>query len=233
MKPYQKKLCDECKLMKDSLFSNLTEEQFNKLQFEKHCQNYKPNEYIFHEGNHAIGFYCVGSGIIKLFKTGISGKEQIITFAKKGDIIGYRSVLSKEPFCTSAQVLIDANVCFIQSSILFELVKINQEFNMQLIKQACRELGEANKYIIDIAQKTVRERVAEILVFLHNEFDEDENGFLKVPLARKDIAGMVGTATESLIRILSEYKSDNIIELEGRKIKLLNKKKLEQIANQF
>ncbi len=101
---------------------------------------------------------------------------------------------------------------------------------MEVLKLSLKELGEANKFIIDIAQKTVRERLAEILIILKETFDLDDQNYLKVSLTREELANLVGTATESVIRLLSEFKSDNYIELNGRKIKILKLDSLKKLA---
>ncbi|MBN2757811.1 MAG: Crp/Fnr family transcriptional regulator [Bacteroidales bacterium] len=213
--------CSDCFTI-NSIFKDLTEEQLNTLTFEKGCNYYKRSNIIYHERNRISGVYCVNQGIIKLYKTGIDGREQIIKFAQKGDVIGYRSILSNELACTTAKVIEDAVLCYIPSSIFIKLVEENNSFSMQIMRLSLKELGEANKFIIDIAQKTVRERLAEVLVILKDTFNLDENNYLKVSLTREEIANLVGTATESVIRLLSEFKSDNYIELNGRKIKILN-----------
>jgi CRP-like cAMP-binding protein len=102
---------------------------------------------------------------------------------------------------------------------------------MQLMQLTCRELGEANNFITDIAQKTVRERLAEILLILMDTFGLDQDKVLKISLTREEMANMVGTATESVIRLLSEFKLDNLIDLHGRKISLLDLPGLRKIAN--
>jgi CRP-like cAMP-binding protein len=215
------------------LFESLNEEEYAMLNYDKNCQIYKRGDFIFHEGNHATGFYCVNEGIIKLYKTGIEGREQIITFAKEGDIIGYRSVLSRESFCTTAKVISDSYLCFIPAQRLFKLVESNANFSLKLIQQACKELGVANKYITDIAQKTIKERMAEVLLKLHNEFNENSEGYLNIPLTREELANLVGTATESVIRMLSQFKSSGLIELKGRKIKILKANELKRISEQL
>jgi CRP-like cAMP-binding protein len=226
-------LCDRCSLESGSLFKHLTSDELQILNYEKDFRQYKRGDILYQEGNRISGFFCVNSGVIKVFKTGFDGKEQIIRFAKKGDIIAYRSVLSNELACTSAKVIEDCQVCFIPSEILTQFIKSNPAYSLELLKLACHELGEANSFITDIAQKTVRERLAEILLLLVNDFGLDEEQFLKVSLTREELANIVGTATESVIRLLSEFKSDKLVELNGRKIKILNRRGLEKISNVF
>jgi CRP-like cAMP-binding protein len=226
-------LCDSCSLETGSIFKYLTPEEAQALNFEKDFRQYKRGDILYQEGNRISGFFCINSGIIKVFKTGFDGKEQIIRFAKAGDIIAYRSVLSNELACTSAKVIEDCQVCFIPSEILVSFKKSNPAYALELLKLACHELGEANSFITDIAQKTVRERLAEVLLFLVHDFGLDEEQFLNISLTREELANIVGTATESVIRLLSEFKSDKLVELNGRKIKILNTKGLEKISNVF
>jgi len=226
-------LCDHCSFDSGSIFKFLNPEETDILNFEKDYRQYKRGDILYQEGNRISGFFCINKGIIKVFKTGFDGKEQIIRFAKKGDIIAYRSVLSNELACTSAKVIEDCNVCFIPSEILITFIKSNSSFALELLKLACHELGEANSFITDIAQKTVRERLAEVLIFLVNDFGLDSEQYLNISLTREELANIVGTATESVIRLLSDFKADKLVELNGRKIKILNSKGLEKISNVF
>lgn len=225
--------CDNCLLSADSIFKHLTTEEHALVEKEKVCNTYKRGSVIYHEGSRTNGFYCINSGVIKIFKTGIDGREQIIAFAQKGGIVGYRSILSNELACSSAKVIDEATLCFIPGETLIKLVKTNGNFSMAIMQQTCRELGEANSFITDIAQKTVRERLAEVLLNLKETFDLDEEQVLKISLTREELANIVGTATESVIRLLSEFKQDKLIDLNGRKIKILDVKTLEKISNAF
>jgi len=226
-------LCEKCSLESGSIFKHLTPDEVVNLNYEKDFRKYVRGDILYQEGNRISGFFSIHSGIIKVFKTGFDGKEQIIRFAKKGKIIAYRSVLSNELACTSAKVIEDCQVCFIPSEILISFIKTNSTFALELIKLACHELGEANSFITDIAQKTVRERLAEILLLLINDFGIDQEQNLQISLTREELANIVGTATESVIRLLSEFKSDRLVELNGRRIKILNKRGLEKISNVF
>jgi len=200
------------------------------LSFHKITESFKRGSIIYQEGNRMKGFYCVQRGIVKVYKTGLDGKEQILRFAKPGDIIGYRSVMSEEPACTTTEVLEEAILCQIPTHLLISLVKTNGSFALEMMKLTCKELGEANAYITDIAQLTVRERLAEILMHLHADFGVTHEGILNISLTREELSNIVGTATESIIRLLSEFNSKGLIELKGRKIKILDMPGLKHIA---
>lgn len=224
---------ETCIIRQSKIFNNLNKSELEKVSIEKTCEPYKKGTIIYKENSHVNGIFCIYKGIIKIYKTGIDGKEQIIRFAKPGDLIAFRSVLSGELACTTAKVLEDSILCYIPSETLFYLIKNNGNFALELLQLTCKELDEANSYIKDIAQKTVRERLAEILLHLKENFELDNENFLKITLSREELANIVGTATETVIRLLSEFKNDNFIELYGRKIKILNIQALEKLSNQY
>jgi len=223
--------CESCTIRTHPLFRHLGPEELQEISLSKITETHKRGSVVYEEGNRIKGFYCVQKGIVKIYKTGMDGKEQIIRFAKPGDIIGYRSVVSNEPACTTTEVLEESVLCHIPAEILLKLIKSNGKFAVELMKLTCKELGEANSYITDIAQKTVKERLAEILIHLEEEFGKDDSGVLRVSLTREELSNIVGTATESIIRLLSEFKNRGYLELNGRKIKILDKPGLRYIAN--
>ncbi len=224
--------CETC-FVNNDLFRKITKDEIDVLSYIKNCNIYKKGEIIYQEGSRISGVYCLNSGIVKHFKTGNEGKEQIIRFSKVGEIFGYRSVLSNEAACTTAKAVEDSSVCFIPASHFLNLIKTNSAFAISVIKLSCKELGDANQYILDVAQKNVRERLAEILLLLLDNFGINKEGYLNIFLTREELAGLVGTATESVIRLLSEFNKDNLIELNKRKIKLKDIKKLEHIAKNY
>lgn len=225
--------CEKCVHRKSgiSAFSSLDEGNTNSVSKKKSCIALKKGEVLFKEGHSPTGVYCIHNGTLKLSKLGTEGKEQIIRFVQAGDIIGYRSLLSNESLSVTASSLGNTSCCFIPKSVLFEAIQKNPKFSMDLMKRACHELGEATKLITNMAQKSVRERVAEILLMLHSSFGQDEEGFINISLTREEIANMAGTATESLIRLLSDFKNDEYILLSGRKIKLLDLQGLSRVGN--
>ena len=232
MKTVPLKSCaEDCQTKSNSIFRHLSPLDLEKLTDSKETFHHKRGNVIYYESSRITGCYCIHSGIIKIYKTGSDGKEQIIRFARPGDLIGFRSVFNNEAACTTAEILEDSILCFIPGELMIQLVKSNGNFAMDLLQLACKELGEANSYITDIAQKTVRERLAEVLLNLQDNFGLNGNSILQISLTREELANIVGTATESVIRLLSEFKEDKIIELQGRQIKILNTPMLQKIAN--
>ena len=225
--------CKQCPSAINSVFSTITPEENTFIELEKTCSNYKRGDVIYREGSRINGVFCIYSGILKIYKTGSDGKEQIVAFAKEGNIMGYRSVLSHEPACTTAQAIEDALICYIPASVIFDLIKTNGNFALSLMQLICNELNQANSYIKDIAQKTVRERLAEVLLMLETNFGTNDGGFLNITLTREELANIVGTATESVIRLLSEFKSEEIIIVSRKFIKLNNRAFLKKLSKSF
>lgn len=220
----------ECCKKFSQTFRNLSPSELDLL-FSDYSVKFCPKgDLVYSEGACMKGCYFIYSGIIKIFQTGHEGKEQIIKFEKEGDFFGFRSVILKEKACTSVEVLADAILYFIPEKTLLLLIKNNSDFAYELMQIACKELGESNRYIKDIAQKPVKERLAEILLMMAHDFGMEQDGTLKLSISREDLSNFVGTATETVIRLLSEYKSEGLVESKGRKIKLLDTVKLKNRA---
>ncbi len=223
--------CSKCNARHQSVFCSLNSEQLINLDEEKGCDFYAKGEKIFNEGGYSRGLYCVNKGKIKLIRTGQTGKEQIVRFAKAGDIMGYNSMLSKRQLSSSAIALEDSAVCFIPADQFFELIRQEPNFSLKLLELTAKNWDEASRLITDMAQKTTRQRLAEMLLWLKETFGLDEDDCIDVKLTREEIANMVGTATESLIRLLGDLKKNKLISLEGKRIKLLDIHGLVMIAD--
>jgi len=202
---------------------DLIEKEVKEIHYEK-------GQKIIHEGFRPTGIYCITQGTAKLYKSGFNGKEQILRFMKKGEIIAYRSLLSDEDFASSCSALDGLSAVFVPESIFLKLLELSHKVSTELLKKLAIDLGNAEKTIILIAQKTVRERLAEVLLWLEEKLGVDDNGFIKISLTREETANLVGTATESAIRLISEFKSDGFIEVEGRRIKLIDKPRLVKLG---
>jgi len=190
----------------------------------------KKGEVIFKEGERLGGVFCVRNGISKLSKISDNGRDQIVKLAKKGEVLGQRSVIASEATNLSATALEDMEVCFIPKTYIEEPLQTNPIFTNAVLKQMSTDLKFADDTIVNMAQKTVRQRLAETLMYLEDNFGVDTEGYLYLQLSRADIADVVGTATELLIRTLTKFKKEGLISTEGKRIKLENKKALYTIV---
>lgn len=226
--------CEHCKVRSKSIFCDLHHQDMEAFTNAKACMTYKRGQTIFREGGFPHGLYCINSGKVKIYQLGDEGKEQIVRLAREGDVLGYRALLSVDRYNATAEPLEDTDVCFIPKEILFKLIETNSSFTLQVMKLLSNDLKNAEHKITQLAQKPVRERVAESLLFLKETYGlEADEQTINVTLSREELANIVGTATETAIRLLSEFKHDHIIELIGKKIRILDLHKLVQTANVF
>ncbi|MGN6476670.1 MAG: Crp/Fnr family transcriptional regulator [Flavipsychrobacter sp.] len=224
--------CETCTVKDKSIFCHLQMDELITIDEHKSCIPYKKGQIIFNEGNYPLGVYCINKGKVKLAHAGQDGKEQIVKLAKEGDVRGYRSMLSSERYNASAIALEDTQICFISKEVFFSLLRKNPTLSLEIIRMLALELRLTENRLTDIAQKPVRERMAEALLFLKETYGfEKDNATISVVLSREDIANLVGTATETAIRLLSEFKHDKIVVFVGKKIKILDMDKLVKTAN--
>lgn len=215
-----------------STFAGLSSEEVDNLSERKTCRTYGRDTVIFGYGTDPRGVYCIHSGHVKLTRPISDAREQIIRLAGPGDLVGYASMVSGERYTLNCIAVEEASVCFVPTSLVMSMVRDNVQLALRVMQDLSQEVEEAERRVVEMAQKSVRERVAEALLVLKETFGVAEDGeTLKSDLSREEIASIVGTAQESVIRALSEFKASRLIEAEGRTIRLKNVKGLMQTAN--
>lgn len=222
--------CEQCIVRQFSSLKALSKDELLRMAECKTSYTIKKGEPIFEEGEVTNGIYCVKDGVCKLSKLSDNGKDQIVKLVKPGELLGQRSMISDEPANLSAVALEDMEVCFIPRSEVMQFFTQNNQFSMNVMKTICEDLKDADDHMVDMAQKTVRQRLAETLIYLEETFGKNEDGSLHIQLSREELAGMIGTATESCIRLLSELNKSKYVALSGKKITLLDKNKLKRLS---
>jgi CRP/FNR family transcriptional regulator, polysaccharide utilization system transcription regulator len=222
--------CEQCIVREFSSLKALNKEELLKMASCKASYTIKKGEPIFEEGESVNGIYCVKDGVCKLSKLSANGKDQIVKLVKPGELLGQRSMISDEPANLTAVALEDMEVCFIPKKEVLQFFNNNNQFSMNVMKTICGDLKEADDHMVSMAQKTVKERLAETLIYLEETFGKNTDGSLRIQLSREELAGMIGTATESCIRLLSEFNKNGLIELNGKRISLLDRTKLKRLS---
>ncbi|RIA10156.1 CRP-like cAMP-binding protein [Flavobacteriaceae bacterium MAR_2010_72] len=221
--------CEQCIIRQFNSLKALTKEELLRISGCKTSRIIKKGELIFEEGDMLNGVFCVKDGVCKLSKLSANGKDQIVKLVVKGDLLGQRCLIGNESANLSAVALNDMEVCFIPKSEILQDLNNNTNFSMDVLQKMAQDLKESDNVIVNMAQKSVKQRLAEVLIYLYENFGETEDGMLSVVLSREDYANIVGTATESAIRILSQFKKEKFISTDGKRIKILNLKALEQV----
>lgn len=222
--------CEQCIVREFSALKTLNKDELLKLADCKTSYVVKKGEVIFDEGDHLDGIFCVKEGVCKLSKLSSNGKDQIVKLVSRGELLGQRSLISEEPTNLSAVALEDMTVCFVPKSQVMDFFNENNKFSLSMMKNVCHDLKEADNVLVNLAQKSVKERLAATLLYLHDAFGVNQDDSLKLHLSREEISSIIGTATESCIRLLSEFNKAGLIELHGKKIVLKNMKELRKLA---
>jgi CRP-like cAMP-binding protein len=222
--------CEQCIVREFSAIKALKKDELLRIADCKTSYSVKKGEPIFNEGDALNGIYCIKDGVCKLSKLSDNGKDQIVKLAKKGELLGQRSLISEESTNLSAVAIEDMQVCFIPKQEILQFFNENNQFSLNMMKSVCGDLKDADDNMVNLAQKTVKQRLAETLLKLETDFGIQEDGSLKIQLSREEIAGMIGTATESCIRLLSDFNKEGWISLKGKKITITNKKELQRIV---
>ena len=216
---------------KDSIFTVLTAKQKKFLKENLTCIKHRKGEIIFKEGFKPTGLMSLSDGKVKIFKEGISGKEQIIRLAKTNDFIGFRALFADDYYNASAIAIEDSVICVFEKKTLISLITENSKLSLKIIKYLAKELGEAENRTVSLTQKHLRGRLAESLLVLIDTYGyEEDNQTIKVKLAREDLASLSNMTTSNAIRTLYSFADEDVINIEGKKIKVLNSKELEKIS---
>lgn len=222
--------CLHCTSREHSIFDILNTDELNFLQSRKGHLILNNGELLFKEGQYPSGFYIITKGKIKISKFGLEGREQILRFAREGNIVGYR--VSEEAYTCTATAISEVHVCFLKNEVVLTLFKNNYELAVRFMKLLADDLKDSDSKLMHLTQKSVRERIAESILLLADIYGTEEDGAtLNVVLKRNELAGIAGTIRETAIRFLSEFNESRMIELTGKKIKILDMQKLQQTAN--
>ncbi|PKQ46387.1 Crp/Fnr family transcriptional regulator [Confluentibacter flavum] len=214
--------CEQCIIKQFNALKSLSKDELVRISSCKTSMIIKKGDVIFEEGDSINGVYCVKDGICKLSKLSSNGKDQIVKIVVKGDLLGQRSLITGETANLQATALNDMELCFIpKNEIVYDLLN-NSKFSFDVLKEMAHDLKEADDIIVNMAQKTVRQRLAETIIYIHDNFGTNPDGTLSVLLSREDFANIVGTAVESAIRVLSQFKKEGLIATIGKRIKINN-----------
>jgi CRP/FNR family transcriptional regulator, polysaccharide utilization system transcription regulator len=227
--------CEHCQARQSNPMRNLSSEQIEELSQCKLAHHYKPGQIIFYEGNRPFGVYCLEKGKVKLTKFTPDGKSYITRLVKAGDLLGYRSFLTNEPYSATAEVIEEATICFLDRNIFLQSLRQNPTFSLEMLEQLGSDLKTAEDKARDLAYKSVPERLAELLFTLKDSFGEDtpEGVRLDVRLTREELASMLGTTIETTVRNLTRLKEKELISFDKKYIVLRDLTGLAEFLPQF
>jgi CRP-like cAMP-binding protein/CheY-like chemotaxis protein len=206
-------------------------DDLKKLSEEKELRNYKKKSIVYSEGNYSKGVYFINKGKVKTYKSNDEGKEFITGLYKEGDFFGYLTLLEEKEYNDSAMTLEDSELFLLPKEDFFSLVYKNAEVSRKFISILTDNLKEKELQLIKLAYNSVRKRVAESLATLADRFKKEGDSLFVLNISRDDLSNISGTAKESAIRTLSEFKDEGLIDISGGTITILNLEKLKKLKN--
>lgn len=195
----------------------------------RHVDAYKKKQRIYNEGNHPVRLYYVQKGRVKVYRTNDDGKELIVRIVNAGEFFGYTALLENSVYKENAEALEDAEIAAMPRTEFEELMNANPEVTRKFIRLLAADVTEKEDQLIRVAYNSLRKKVADALLAMHKKLKNDTDK--RICLSRENLAAIAGTATESLIRTLSDFKSEKLIDISDGKITILNPAKLEKMLN--
>lgn len=214
-------------------FCTLDPETVGLAQRSKVTNIYRKGQMIFKEGNPSFGLFSIGSGKVKITRTGPDGRDSIVQIASAGDLIGHYNLLTDSRYFSTATAIEDCTICFLDKHFVFTTVQRNTVLAIELAKKLSIEMSEAEMKFTSMLQRNVRERLAGLLLNLATSFGATEGKQIRldIKMTREELASMIGTVTETVIRFITEFKEEGIIAEEGKTIYIVNEEKLVAFAN--
>lgn len=211
----------------DTIFKNIPSELRLFLESQMIDKTFRKGQPIFLEGSYSSGIFYLKEGLVKKYKTDHAGKEHILSLCSTGELIGYSALLCNEPYPDSASAIETSKLGFIPNEVFLKATNESNELMLCLLSSLSHEFSVMVNSVMVFAHMTVRERLALTLLILSAKFrKKDKDDLVEIVLSREELANMVGTATETLVRILQEFKKEGIIEINAKKIRLLKAKTL-------
>lgn len=209
----------------------LSESQRKLLADNVRIVSFKKNDIIYRDGEPPREVMCLIAGKVKVYKDGVNGRSQIIRAIKAVEFFGYRAFFAGEEYKTSAMAIDNCVVAFLPIQLVIKFVHENNAVSMFFIRHLAKLLGTADERTVSLTQKHIRGRLAETLLFLKDSYGVEEDGYtLSIYLSREDIASMSNMTTSNAIRTLSSFSVENMIAIDGRKIRIMQDEELRKVS---
>jgi len=219
--------CELC-VFRKLIFNNVSASEMGSMCENKHEAIYKKGQVIVNEGDEINDFFYLREGLVKIYKRVHNDKDQILSIAKSFDFVGMLTVFSDTHYHYSIAALEDSTVCYVKLDFIKNLIKKNGQFALDLLDKMSKTSDDIIKVKLDISKKNLRGRIAYILLFFSGKIYE--TNVFDLPISRKEIAELIDMTTENVIRILSEFRKDKMIRINGKTIEITNPEMLKKIC---
>jgi CRP-like cAMP-binding protein len=220
--------CETC-VYKSYLFDGLTPKERLEINLNKKERDFKRGEIVCHEGDEIKDFIYLKEGLVKLYREATARHEHIISISKPMDFIGLLSVFSNSNYVYSIRAVEDSSLCFIRLETIKSIIGRNGEFALSLLEKMSIVSDQVLKTQIDLAGKQLRGRIAYIILTFADQIFQSPR--FDLPISRKELGDLIEMRTENVIRILSEFRKDGLLRIEGKTIEILNMELLRKISD--
>lgn len=215
---------------------NLMETSFGKDSLKnlvegRNVNTYKKRQIIYSFGNYPNRLYYIIKGKVKCFKVHDDGKELVTELYSAGDFLGYIALLEQTVYKDTAEALEETELAIVPKEEFEELLNKSPEVTRKFIELLTKNIAEKAEHLLGLAYNSLRKKVAEALIMLQKKYNNKEESNFTIDISRENLASIAGTATESVIRTLSDFRNEKLIEINSGNIKIVNYKKLENLIN--
>ncbi|MDR3713181.1 MAG: Crp/Fnr family transcriptional regulator [Puia sp.] len=225
-----------CDLSRCFLCSSCIPEWREAVGIKKKTLLIKKGKHLFRENDPVEGIFFIYAGSVKVHKQWVDQKELILRFAKTGDIVGHRGLISNEGYPVSATALEDTTVCWVSPEFLEASLKTNPSLTYRLMQLYASELQKSDQRMRDLAHMDVKGRIAAALLEIADclgskNSNPKDNKFISITITRQDIASYAGTTYETVFKFFTELTDERIITTSGKTIRINKKERLLAIAH--
>lgn len=221
--------CSKCATRKKSIFKSCMDKELDNCFGDKKQVTFSRNKTIIKQGEVFSGIVCIREGVAKVFQTNKKKGDFIFWFANPGDLIGVDSFINTDAYSYSVVAVEPAKICLISKNDLNNIIKKKPEISIEMIKLLCQRVDNIEKRMVSIAQKGIKEQLAEILLLLSQK-NRNQNTPITINYSVKDLANIIGTTKNYIYKLLSEFSKNKIISMENRTLKIIDTKKLSKIS---
>jgi CRP/FNR family transcriptional regulator len=216
--------CAHCPAHKSGVLSDLAAAQLRELQKGRVIDKFEKGQGLFYEGHHPLAAYRVLSGQVKIYQALASGNRRVLHLAGPGDLLGHEALLRRQAYQVSAEAMVDSHVCTLPSGMILPILEKSPRTLVRILSRVTEDLEKLVNASSDAMKRSVSARLALLLLDLNRRFGRARPGgsSLELDLSRAEMAGMVGTTTETTIRVLNDFQSKGILSLGPHRIDLKN-----------
>lgn len=223
--------CPTCPMRLVNIFKVLPGDLASRLSQERFSRHFRKGEILFYEGQDPNGVYCIFQGHIKVYQSSPQGQEHLLYVSGPGHVVGFSAVLSGQKFTATAEAMEDTVACFIEKRYLERALAEIPALSREILRTLAQEIQDLRRQTGDLALRSAAQRLAGVLVMLNDSVGKDENGarVVDLELTRKELADMIGTTQETLIRILSQMRDLGLVDVKRTRLILRDIPRLKKI----